>query len=100
MDILYPIRRSLAKRRLKRKVQQWKDFCIKNRIRHSNENIAVSRYMLAEILMLRQQFLPWGKYFRMGPYGCGDMDSVLKYDLNGIDVFYKLKEYMWRRRFK
>ena len=98
--MIHNFRRNMAKRRLVRKIEEWKAFCIKNEIRHSNENIAVCRFMLAEIVMLRQQFLPWGKYFIVRPYGfsylgtevaginqelkemyCGTMDCILAYDL-------------------
>ena len=123
--MIYEIKRALAKRKLKKKIKEWKEFCIRNRIRHSNENIAICRFMLAEIIMLRAQFLPWGKYFLIEPYGfswtedkdksvarrinyelismdCGTMDCVLNYDLRMTHhlEFHEPDKAMWVGRGK
>lgn len=67
--ILYNWRRNRAKKKLTELIEDWENWAAC--VCHSNENIAINRFKLAKIVMLRQQFLPWGKYFWVESYGFG-----------------------------
>jgi len=94
---LYNLKRNRAKKVLTKKVKAYKAWA---QTRPTNENIAINQFKLAEIVMLRQQFLPWGKYFYVESYGfaycrslipeineelesmgCGTLDQILAIDL-------------------
>lgn len=110
------IRRNRAKRILIKKIENWKQWCLNRSSAHSNANIDICRMMLAEIVMLRGEFLPWGKYFHTGPcsfsyysseedsinqelidMGCGTMHDTLNYDLrvNRAMDFHTRGRDMW-----